>query len=227
MMMKFSRVPMLVLSCLTLCAAQMAVAQDSSATVRKDSAVVAANPAAPAVRTLHPGDGLRVRIFREPELSGEYMIDERSMVVLPKLGPVSVHDVPADSIRPMLLDMYGKYLSGDAIEIMAFRRVAITGEVLKPGLYPIDPTLSVAEAIIQAGGVGPMGKRNDVQLRVYGTGKTKRVEAERLVWDTPAGGTQQLYVPRRSWLVRNIIPTITLSLSIANMAFWLVRLANP
>lgn len=194
-------------------------AQSASQTVSQVSAVDV--PA--ASRALRPGDGLRVRIFREPELSGEFLVDERGIVVLPKLGEWNMSGVSADSVRPRLLTAYKKYLTTDAIEITPFRRVAVTGAVLKPGLYPIDPSMSVGDAIILAGGVAPHGKRNAIELRLASAESGVMIAGERRLWDSGAGGIRQLYVPEQSWIRRNMLTTVSLTLSLVTAAAVLLR----
>src|SRR6266704_165227 len=39
---------------------------------------------------IRPGDVVRLRIWREPDLSGEFTVDETGTVVLPKLGAVTI-----------------------------------------------------------------------------------------------------------------------------------------
>lgn len=194
-------------------------AQSATQTVSQVSA--ADIPA--ASRALRPGDGLRVRIFREPELSGEFLVDERGIVVLPKLGEWNMSGVSADSVRPKLLTAYRKYLTTDAIEITPFRRVAVTGAVLKPGLYPIDPSMSVGDAIILAGGVAPHGKRNTIELRLASAESGVTIAGERRLWESGAGGIRQLYVPEQSWIRRNMLTTVSLTLSLVTAAAVLLR----
>ncbi|MEO7520657.1 MAG: polysaccharide biosynthesis/export family protein [Gemmatimonas sp.] len=179
--------------------------------------------AAAASSALRPGDGLRVRIFREPELSGEFVVDERGIVVLPKIGEWAVNGIAAESLRPRLLEAYKKYLTTDAIEITPFRRIAVTGSVLKPGLYPIDPSMSIGDAVILAGGVAPNGKRSVVELRVSGAESGTRVASEQRVWDSGAGGVQQLYVPQQSWVRRNLLATVSAALSILTATVLLIN----
>jgi protein involved in polysaccharide export with SLBB domain len=169
--------------------------------------------AAQRVATLGPGDGIRLRIYREPDLSGEYLVDDRGVVVLPKLGEWKVNGVPADSVRAAVKSAYQKFLATESIEITPLRRVAVTGAVLKPGLYPVDPSMSVADALILAGGVAPTGKERVVELRVAGARTGAEIPAETRVWDTGAGGTSQLFVPQKPWAKRN--GTLLASLAIS------------
>lgn len=200
-----------------LCALQLAVgvaAPHANAQTSAGSGTGAARSLVIAPSALRPGDGLRIRIFREPELSGEFVVDERGIVVLPKLGEWKATGVPADSVRPQLVAAYKKYLTTDAIEITPFRRVAITGAVLKPGLYPIDPSMSVGEAIVLAGGVAPGGRRDKVELRRAGAREGAPLPSESRLWDTDANGVEQVYVPPQSWIRRNLTTTVTVGVSL-------------
>jgi protein involved in polysaccharide export with SLBB domain len=178
------------------------------------------------VATLGPGDGLRLRIYREPDLSGEYVVDERGVVVLPKIGEWRVTGIPADSVRGAIRTALRQFLATESIEITPFRRVAVTGAVLKPGLYPVDPSMSVADALILAGGVAPIGKERVVELRVAGAQAGTRVSAEVRVWDTGAGGTRQLHVPLKPWTQRNGTLLVSLALSTVTAVGWIIQVSR-
>jgi polysaccharide export outer membrane protein len=157
-----------------------------------------ADPAA-----LKPGDVLRMRIYLEPDLSGEFAVNENGIVTLPRLGDLRIAAWPADSIRPRLIRAFAEYLRDPVVEVTLLRRVAIFGSVMKPGLYPIDPTMTVQEALALAGGASPDGKRDKIEL----------IRGDSRVLNDLAAGTRldqirlqsgdQLFVPQRSWLARN------------------------
>jgi hypothetical protein len=178
------------------------------------------------VVTLGPGDGLRLRIFREPELSGEYVVDERGVVVLPKLGEWKVTGVHADSVRGAITKALRRFLNTESIEVTPFRRVAVTGAVLKPGLYPVDPAMSVADVIILAGGVMATGKTRVVELRTAGASMGTEIPAETRVWDTGAGGTLQVYVPLRPWAQRNGTLLASLTISAITAVGWVIQISR-
>lgn len=152
---------------------------------------------------LHPGDVLRLRIYLEPDLSGEFPINELGMATLPRLGDLPISTWPPDSIRPRLTRMYAEYLRDPTVEVTLLRRVAIYGAVLKPGLYPVDPTMTVQDALALAGGAASDGKRNHVEL-LRGD---QRIDTDLTLGSTVAQlrlrSGDQLFVPQRSWLSRN------------------------
>jgi hypothetical protein len=179
-----------------------------------------------AVATLGPGDGLRLRIYREPDLSGEYVVDERGVVVLPKIGEWKVTGIPADSVRGAIRAALKRFLATESIEITPFRRVAVTGAVLRPGLYPVDPSMSVADALILAGGVAPTGKERVVELRLAGAPTGNPLLAETRVWDSGAGGTRQLHVPQKPWAQRNGTLLASLTISSITAIGWIIQISR-
>lgn len=156
-----------------------------------------------AAGSLRPGDLVRLRIWREPDLSGDFAVDEQGAVVFPKLGPIVVVGMSPDSLKTRLINSYSVYLRNPAIDVMLLRRITILGGVRNPGLYPVDPTMTLADAYALAGGISPDGKPDKIEL-VRGNERTSyKVSGQTLIADTPLRSGDQLYVPTRGWLSRN------------------------
>ncbi len=151
---------------------------------------------------LRPGDMLRVRIYLEPEMSGEFQVNEQGVVSLPRLGDLPVGTWPADSIRPRLTQGYSEYLRDPVVEVTLLRRIAVFGAVARPGLYPVDPTMTVQEALALAGGAAPDGRRDRVDL-IRVEGGTLALSLDDDVQRLGIRSGDQLYVPQRSWISRN------------------------
>ena len=171
----------------------VAVAQDSAA---------ASSPEAGG-GTLKPGDMVRLRIWREPDLSGDFLVDERGTVIVPKLGSIQVVGLSPDSLKAHLIASYSVYLRNPAIDVTLLRRITILGGVRNPGLYPVDPTMTLAEAYALAGGIAPEGKLNELELIRGDQRTTYKLSGTTRIADTPLRSGDQLYVPTRSWLARN------------------------
>jgi polysaccharide export outer membrane protein len=164
-----------------------------------------APPPASATPTgvLRPGDVVRLRIWREPDLSGDFQVDEQGTVVLPKIGALSIKEMPAASLKTMLVDKYSTYLRDPAIDVTVLRRVNVLGAVKNPGLYPVDATMTVADVFALAGGVGPDGNSDKGELIRAGTRLGVKLSRRTKIGDTPLQSGDQLYVPQRSWISRN------------------------
>jgi polysaccharide export outer membrane protein len=136
-------------------------------------------------------------------MSGDIAVDEAGVAALPRLGALSVANLPADSLKRMLTRSYTKYLRDPAIDITVMRRVTVLGEVRTPNVYHVEPTMTVADAVALAGGTTPDGKQNQVELRRRGGGKPVKLSQRSRLADTPLRSGDELYVPQRSWVSRN------------------------
>jgi protein involved in polysaccharide export with SLBB domain len=136
-------------------------------------------------------------------MSGDFQVAPNGMVVLPRLGELSVASLPADSLQSILTDKYKVFLNNPSIEISLLRRVTITGAVKTPGVYPLDPTMTVSDAVALAGGPAPDGKRDIVEIRRGGKVILADLRNDAVLADSPVQSGDQLYVPSKAWLARN------------------------
>lgn len=156
-----------------------------------------------ATQTLRPGDVIKLDVWREPEFTGEHTVDEAGFVTLPRLGEIRVLDFTSATLQAELLDRYRTYLRNPSITISVLRRIRILGAVQRPGLYQVDATTSLADAIALAGGVTSQGKQDVVELRRGGELLVAEVNTNLSLGETPLRSGDQLYVPQRSWFSRN------------------------
>jgi polysaccharide export outer membrane protein len=150
-----------------------------------------------------PGDVVRLRIWREPDMSGEYPVNEDGDVVLPRVGTVHVVGMPADSLKRQLLATYAAYLRDPSIEITLLRRVSVTGAVRTPGVFTVDPTMTVGDVLALAGGPSPEGRRDRVDVLRAGATVSRDIARGARLGDTAVRSGDQLVVPERSWVSRN------------------------
>jgi len=153
--------------------------------------------------SLRPGDSLRVRVWREPDLSGVFMVDEHGDLTFPRLGRRSVVNVPIDSIRARVQREYAEFVRDASVEITPLYRVRVNGAVRNPGLFTVDPTMSVGDAIGLAGGISPEGRDGKVDLVRDGHRIATSISPSSRLVELALRSGDELYVPERGWLSRN------------------------
>ena len=163
---------------------------------------------------LRPGDIVRVSIWREADLSGDFAVNERGTVVFPLLGERSVVGVPMDALRDTLIASYRVQLRNPSITITPLRRVNVLGEVQQPGLYPVDPTVSLAEVVAIAGGAAPEGDLGRIRVMRGGQVVHERLDASASLNTVDIRSGDQILVGRRSWLDRNSGSLVTTGVSL-------------
>jgi polysaccharide biosynthesis/export protein len=177
-----------------------------------DSGLAAASADFTALR---PGDVLRLRIWREPDLSGDFPVDEAGEAVLPRLGPTVVTGVPAETLKRRLVASYREFLNNPSIEVTPLRRIAILGAVRNPGIYPIDPAVTLGQAASVAGGPAPDSRRNRLELTRGGVRREVDLQAHPGLANLPLASGDQVYLPERSWLSRNATWVVSTVIGVA------------
>jgi protein involved in polysaccharide export with SLBB domain len=120
---------------------------------------------------LQPGEKIKVTVFGEDRLSGEYEIDPSGLVSLPLAGTVKAAGMSKpDFERELAKRFRGEYLRDPkvTVEVTSFRDFFILGEVTKPGEYPYKSGLTVVSAVAIAGGATYRASRSTVQIQHSG-----------------------------------------------------------
>jgi polysaccharide export outer membrane protein len=178
---------------------------------------LATDLAAPRTAQILPGDRISVRIWREPDWSGDFNVDDLGVVVLPRIGPVQVDRRSVGEVREMLTDRYKEYLRTPAIEVTVLRRIGVHGEVKAPTLYWVDLTMTLRDAIALAGGLTPAGDENKILVERRGQ-RIRFGEAETAA--TLAAGLEsgdQIVVERRNWFDLNTPFVISTIVSVSSI----------
>ena len=166
--------------------------------------------------SLRPGDAIRVSFWREPDLNGDYPVDETGTVVLPLIGTRSVNGTPPPELKRQLLEEYRAQLRNQEVQITLLQRVRILGAVRNPGLYYVDATMTLGDAVALAGGALPNGTLEGI--RILRRGETIRADLDT---DTPVAeevrSGDQILVRQRSWLSRYGTFVVGSALTIAGL----------
>src|SRR5690625_390703 len=165
--------------------------------------------------SLRPGDLVRLVIWREPDLSGEFPVAADGVVILPKIGPQRVVGRSESELRDHLIEEYRRYLRNPSIEVTFLRRINVLGSVRNPGLIPVDPTMVVADLLALAGGVSPDGRQDGIELIRAGEVLTANISERTRVADLPLRSGDQLYVRERSWFSRHNIGGVIVSAALS------------
>ncbi len=160
-------------------------------------------PRLPAAASIAPagaletGDKLKVTIFNEPQLSGEFVVEGAGTIAYPLIGKVEVAGLAAREVEERLVQkLGGRYLVAPkiAVEIVSQRPFVVLGEVGKAGEYPYRPGLNVVSAIALAGGHGPRATTSYVLIRRSSEAEQKQYP---VAPDVPVYPGDMITVPER------------------------------
>lgn len=160
--------------------------------------------------TLGPGDVFEVRVFRQEDMSTTYNVASDGTITFPLIGAVQVAGKKPteveDTLRNKLAD---GYLKNPQVSVFVkeykSKKVTVFGEVKKPGTLAFAESMTVIQAIAQAGGFTNMARTNAVRV-------TRKIQDEKTEYTVPVksigtGSAKTFYmrpgdvvfVPRRVW----------------------------
>jgi polysaccharide export outer membrane protein len=180
-------------------------------------------PAATSAVGAEPGDLIAIEVWREEDLSGEFLVDEDGRVTLPLLGVRQVTGMPIAEMKDSLLAGYRRSLRNESITITPLRRVFVLGEVNEPGLLAVDPTVSLAAAVALAGGASNSGDLRRIRVIRGGAVYLDNVSAESALASVDVRSGDQIFVGRRGWFDRNSTFVVSALLSITSLIVTLLR----
>ncbi len=131
----------------------------------------AANDAAKDGYILGARDRIRMIVFGEPNLSGEFVVDGIGRIALPLVGEIQALN---KSVRAFERDVEAilrqGYLNDPrvSVEVLNYRPFYILGEVSRPGEYPYTSGLTVFNAVATAGGFTALANQTRALIRRAG-----------------------------------------------------------
>jgi polysaccharide export outer membrane protein len=133
--------------------------QGGTTTAPKPPAGVAipAGVSAPADYVIGPDDVLVVVFWREKEMSSEVAVRPDGKISLPLINDIQAAGLTPDQLRVRLAEAAGKYVEEPTVTVVVkqinSRKVFVTGQVGKPGPYPLSGPATVLQALSTAGGL--------------------------------------------------------------------------
>jgi polysaccharide export outer membrane protein len=168
-------------------------AADQNAGASSTAASGAAAPAAPVVDdnyVIGPGDVLQVFVWRNPELTVTVPVRPDGRISTPLVEDiVAVGKTPSELARNIEIQL-AEYVRSPQVNVIvtqsvsAFRQVKIIGQVVNPQAIPYREGMTVLDAVLAAGGLGPFAAGNRAKIvRTEEGGKQRelRVRLEKLV----------------------------------------------
>jgi polysaccharide export outer membrane protein len=140
----------------------------------KTEAAEAAKPAAlpvnvdPKSFVLGPEDVILVRVWREPDLTGQLVIRPDGKINMPLIREIQAGGSTPEELIASLTDALSKFINSPqvSVQVMAVRsrKYMISGEINRQGAYPLAGPTTVFEAITLAGGFRDFANTRNITI---------------------------------------------------------------
>ena len=170
--------------------------------VRAQETAASATRAAEA--HVEPGDRVAVKVYREPTLSDEVMVDPRGDIVLAKIGMLHAASFTLGALSDTLRARYATFLRDPAVSVTVLRRIVVNGDVGRPDVYYVDVATTLRDVIAHAGGITENGNPGRVSIIREGRSIPVPNWQDDVSRASDLQSGDQIFVAKRSWLYRNM-----------------------
>jgi len=125
---------------------------------------------------------MRLTVFGESDLSGEFTVDGAGFIRLPLVGEVRAAGYTSQQLEGAIgAALSPAYLKSPrvAVEVATYRPFYIIGAVNRPGQYPYVDHMTALNAVALAGGFLPTAVESVVFIRREGSNQEIEVPADR------------------------------------------------
>ena len=129
--------------------------------------------------TLGTGDKLRINVFGQPELSGQFVVDGTGAISLPLIGQVVATGSSSQELETTIAEKLADGFLLEprvSVEVTNYRPFYILGEVGRPGEYPFNSGLTVLNAVAAAGGFTYRANKKIVYIKSVGADQEVKYE---------------------------------------------------
>ena len=138
-----------------------AVSKDVPAVVRpaqpQATATVPAGVKPPDDYVIGADDVLTVMFWRDKEMSADAIVRPDGKITLPLINEVQAAGLTPDQLRERVLVEAGRFIEDPSpsviVKTINSRKVFITGEIGKPGPYPLMAPTTIMQLLVVAGGL--------------------------------------------------------------------------
>ena len=140
--------------------------------------VAAAPPRVGEDYILGPGDKLRISVFGEDNLTGEFSVSGSGQISFPLIGDVQSAGRTVQQVRTAIKEaLRNGYLKDPRVsaEVLTFRPYFILGEISRPGEYPYADGITALNAIATAGGFTYRANRKFIFIKRADSSREQRI----------------------------------------------------
>lgn len=131
------------------------------------------------------GDVLHISVWEEPQFTESVVVRPDGMISIPLVSEVAVAGLTPESAEKLLTVRLEKFVHKPRVTVVVqeihSRMVYITGEVQRPGAYPLVDTMNVVQLVSRSGGLTDFAQSKRVYVLRAGTGARIKVDYRKLL----------------------------------------------
>jgi polysaccharide biosynthesis/export protein len=141
--------------------------------------------AVPSSYKIGVGDVLHITVWEEPQLTETAVVRPDGKVSMPLVTEVDVAGLTPEGAQQVLTERLNKFVHKPRVTVTVqeihSRMVYITGEVQRPGAYPLMDAINVVQLVARSGGLTDFAKQKQVYVLRAGNSARVNVNYEKVL----------------------------------------------
>jgi len=130
---------------------------------------------------LGPGDVFDVRVYEETQLTGTYRVSADGTINFPLVGQLAIDGLTPPAASKLMEERLSQgYLRNPQVSIFVkeynSKKISVLGQVTKPGTFQYIDSMTIIQAVTEAGGFTPIAAKNDTVVTRNEKGQKKRMQ---------------------------------------------------
>jgi polysaccharide export outer membrane protein len=113
-------------------------------------------------------DVISVRVWREPELTMQQTVRPDGKITMPLIGDINANDVTPKELTAVITEKLKEFINNPnvmvTVEQVRSKKYTITGEVNRPGSYPLLTATTVLDALTNSGGFRDFANKKKISI---------------------------------------------------------------
>jgi len=122
----------------------------------------------PSPYRIGAGDVLDIKVWKEPDLAEEVVVLHDGRISYPLIGDVQAEGLTLADLRKVISEKMTKFIEVPEVSVMlkesASRRIFTLGKLKNPGPYPLEPGMTVLQALSAAGGFDEWADTKNIRI---------------------------------------------------------------
>ena len=139
----------------------------------------------PAAYKIGVGDVLHITVWEEPQFTETAVVRPDGKISMPLVTEVDVAGMTPEAAQQMLTERLVKLVHKPRVTVTVqeihSRMVYVTGEVQRPGAYPLMDVMNVVQLVARAGGLTDFAKEKQVYVLRAGNSARVNVNYEKVL----------------------------------------------
>ena len=122
-----------------------------------------------------PMDVLEIQVWKEPDFSRQVLVRLDGKITLPLIGDITASGMNTMGLKALLAEKLEDFVSKPEVTVIVLeshsKNFYIVGMINRPGTYPLNPDMTMLQAISVAGGLAEWADKDSIRIIRRSEGK--------------------------------------------------------